>query len=553
MKSVTDSRLAVHARFLLGCGICFTYILGVSTLPASEASIYEKTLLDKQVFPDVSGLRQYLRDLHPSEDQKAIALSHIAKLGSNSYAEREEATAALLVMPSLPVKELLAANQLGRDPEIRWRTKSILEIGREQGAATLFAALKIIKLQKVQGLAEEVLSIYAFCGKSHQRMAANEALRATSREEDGELLRTALATEDIELRAAVVEALSAALGKKGEQDFLRILEDEKETDRIKLAAARALANYGQRRSLGKFVELLASEDVIVRVRSSATLRYVTGQHFGFAAYDKPERRESVAKQWREWVAENGESAEVKLSLDEMDSSYGFLHGNTLLAFGYKNNVVEYDPSGKEIWSYAAKGAWSAEKLSSGNVLIAAYSENRVIEVDNGGKVVWEFPATSVLNVRPLSTGNIIVSLHSPKKVIEVNREKKTVWEMATTGSCCDAHKLENGNVLYCAGNFVFEVSPEKKELWKYDCSGQPYGIQPLRNGNILVCVLSGKVLEVNRDKKVVWEFSEPNAVDAIRLPNGNTLITGSKRFVEVSPDGKIVWTKDGCNYGTARR
>lgn len=553
MNSITLSRLATQLHLLLVCGIFAVVHSTGSNAEAAEQSIYEKTLVAKQVTPDVTGLRKYLRALHPSEDQKDRAKQLIAKLGSDVYAEREQATADLLAMPALPVDELVAANQPGGDPETRWRTKSILEIGREQGAATLFAALKMIKLRELKGLAAEVLSVYAFCGKPHQRSAANEALRATSRSGDADLLRSALGSEDIDLRAAVVDALSAALGEQGEQDFLQILDDQQQPDRVKLAAARALADFGQRRSLQEFVALLDSEDILVRVQSSATLRYLTGQHFGFAAYDKPDRRAGVAGKWREWVVKNGESAELKLSLDEMGSSHGYLHGNTLLAYGYKNKVAEYDPSGKEIWSYPAKGAWSAEKLSNGNVLIAEYSQNRVIEVDNSGKVVWEYAARNALNARPLPNGNIIVSLHSPKNVVEVNRAKKTVWEITTPGNCCDAHKLENGNVVYCAGNVVIEVSPDKKTVWKYDCPGQPYGIQPLRNGNLLVCVLSGKVLEVNRDKKVVWEFAEPNAVDAMRLPNGNTLITGSKRFLEVTPEKKVVWTKDGCNYGSARR
>lgn len=553
MNLATLFRPAARLQLLLIFGINAAFSTAGSNVEASETAIYEKTLAAKQVTPDVAGLRKYLRDLHPNEIQKERARQLIAKLGSETYSEREQATAALLVMPALPVDELMAANQSGSDPEIRWRTKSILEIGREQGASTLFAALKMIKLQKLKGLAAEVLSVYPFCSRPHQRSADDEALRATARSEDAELLRAALATEDVERRAAVVEALCAALGKQGELDYLKILDDEKQPDRVKLAAARSLASYGQRRSLQEFVALLDSDDVMVRVRSSATLRYLTGKHFGFAAYDKAERRAAVTKQWREWIAANGDSAKLKLSLEEMSSSYGFLHGNTLLAFGYKNKVAEYDPSGKEIWTYAAKGAWSAEKLSNGNVLIAEYSQNRVIEVNISGKIVWEYAARNALNARPLPNGNIIVSLHSPKKVVEVNRAKETIWEISTNGSCCDAHKLENGNVVYCAGNEVVEVSPEKKTVWKYDCPGQPYGIQPLRNGNLLVCVLSGKVLEVTRDKKVVWEFDEPNAVDAVRLPNGNTLLTGSKRFVEVTPDKKVVWTKDGCNYGSARR
>ena len=53
--------------------------------------------------------------------------------------------------------------------------------------------------------------------------------------------------------------------------------------------------------------------------------------------------------------------------------------------------------------------------------------------------------------------------------------------------------------------------------------------------------------------KVVWEMKEANPVDAFRLPNGNTLITGGSRFIEVTPDKTVIWTKSGCSYGSARR
>ena len=35
--------------------------------------------------------------------------------------------------------------------------------------------------------------------------------------------------------------------------------------------------------------------------------------------------------------------------------------------------------------------------------------------------------------------------------------------------------------------------------------------------------------------------------------NGNKLISGSRQFVEMTPDKKIVWSKGGGVYGTARR
>ncbi len=59
--------------------------------------------------------------------------------------------------------------------------------------------------------------------------------------------------------------------------------------------------------------------------------------------------------------------------------------------------------------------------------------------------------------------------------------------------------------------------------------------------------------------KVVWEFamSEPEtwpARDANRLPNGNTLVTGTTKIVEISAEGQIVWQLKlrGVNFRNPR-
>ena len=64
--------------------------------------------------------------------------------------------------------------------------------------------------------------------------------------------------------------------------------------------------------------------------------------------------------------------------------------------------------------------------------------------------------------------------------------------------------------------------------------------------------MGGQVIEVTRDKKVVWQY-DFSACDCFRLPNGNTLITGHIQFLEVTPDKKVLWTKSGYGYGSARR
>ena len=78
------------------------------------------------------------------------------------------------------------------------------------------------------------------------------------------------------------------------------------------------------------------------------------------------------------------------------------------------------------------------------------------------------------------------------------------------------------------------------------------GTTGVGEGNVLVCDYSGKVQEVTRDKKVVWQYDAQTPVDALRLPNGNTLITQTQRFFEVTPDKKVVWAlRDWTTLGPA--
>ncbi len=119
-------------------------------------------------------------------------------------------------------------------------------------------------------------------------------------------------------------------------------------------------------------------------------------------------------------------------------------------------VREYDGTGKVIWEYALDLAgrprtnghgveghgtevYGAVRLNNGNTLIAGGNANRVIEVDRTGKTVWsleqkDLPGITlawVTTLHVLPNGNIIVgNCHAGPEnpqLIEVTREKKVVW------------------------------------------------------------------------------------------------------------------------------
>ncbi|WZO96736.1 PQQ-binding-like beta-propeller repeat protein [Isosphaeraceae bacterium EP7] len=119
-------------------------------------------------------------------------------------------------------------------------------------------------------------------------------------------------------------------------------------------------------------------------------------------------------------------------------------------------VNEYTPDGEIVWTYkldlagrpASPGhdghgteVFGAIRLKSGNTLIAAGNGNRVIEVNPSGKVVWsieqnELPGIKlgwVTSLVELPNGNILFgNTHAGPEnpqLIEVTRDKAVVWTL----------------------------------------------------------------------------------------------------------------------------
>jgi len=132
------------------------------------------------------------------------------------------------------------------------------------------------------------------------------------------------------------------------------------------------------------------------------------------------------------------------------------NGNYLVCHEADGKVREYDRTGKVVWSYALDLAgrprspghgpeghgtevYGAIRLANGNTLIAGGNNNRVIEVNPDGKMVWsighnELPGIRlawVTTLHQLPSGNVIVGnshagANNPQ-LFEVTRDKKVVW------------------------------------------------------------------------------------------------------------------------------
>ena len=168
------------------------------------------------------------------------------------------------------------------------------------------------------------------------------------------------------------------------------------------------------------------------------------------------------------------------------------------------------------------------RLKNGNTMIVESRVGRVIEVDKTGKLVHQFPlkpggTQSTRWARHTPKGTLLVCSEQPGVVTEYDRSGKVVWDYLIKTRVYGAIRLKNGNTLIASGSgkSVVEVSPKKEIVWKIEGKvpdteiglGWMTCLQELENGNRIIgnCHAGDKnpqIFEVNRKKKIVWEFDE---------------------------------------------
>ena len=196
---------------------------------------------------------------------------------------------------------------------------------------------------------------------------------------------------------------------------------------------------------------------------------------------------------------------------------------------------------------------------------------------------WDFrnPVQRMVIVRG---GRIVWSYEIP-----TNDANKTLQELS------DATLLSNGNVVFARKTGAGEITADKKLIWNYDAPpgcevhvAQPIGLERVmivQNGEpaklMVINIATGqtekefvlptgnphpthtqfrrvqmtragtflaahhdqnKVVEYEANGQEIWSVEVPNPWDAVRLTNGNTLISSHNSFVrEVNQKGETVW------------
>jgi hypothetical protein len=199
------------------------------------------------------------------------------------------------------------------------------------------------------------------------------------------------------------------------------------------------------------------------------------------------------------------------------------------------------------------GEWDTRKPAEQSMFIV-----------RGGKIVWHYsipmqaPRGGIQefdDVTMLPDGDILFSRMSGAGI--VTRDKKLVWnyEAPVGTEVHSAQYLGKGRVLIMRNgtpaqamifdtdsNSVERVVPIPTAITKVH--GQFRHIRMTPSGTILVPHLGeGEVVEYDLEGKAVWSIRAQNVWAAVRLANGNTLLSGDARAYlrEVDPHGRTVW------------
>jgi hypothetical protein len=244
--------------------------------------------------------------------------------------------------------------------------------------------------------------------------------------------------------------------------------------------------------------------------------------------------------------------EVENNAREVHDIAMLANGNVLYQTSY-TTVVEMSPDKKIVWQYEAKPKagysgrveiHSYQRLKNGLTMIAESGNARIVEVDKNANIVKEIALTverpsahrDTRMVRKLDNGNYLVCHEGDGKVREYDSKGKVIWTYAidlagrprADGHGPEGHgtevfgaiRMPNGNTMIAGGNNnrVFEVTPQGKIVWSVDHNELPgiafawmTTLQLLPNGNLIIGNTHAgpenpQLIEITRDKKVVWTF-----------------------------------------------
>jgi outer membrane protein assembly factor BamB len=253
----------------------------------------------------------------------------------------------------------------------------------------------------------------------------------------------------------------------------------------------------------------------------------------------------------------------------------------MLYVGENYNKMFLVNDGRVIWSYSTGKGYEYDDvwmLSNGNILFTRMQY--LAEITPDKKVVWRYDCnnekgtnhTEVHGCQPIGLDKVLFVLNGlPPRVMIVNTktgETELNHEIpydpppssnSIHGQFRRIRYTPQGTFLvpYLSRSNVVEYDKNFNAVWSYPIRS-PWAAIRLKNGNTLVTDEGDNLTrEVNTKGETVWEFKNTDLPEAFqfssapqsctRLANGNTIFCSrgnngkGPQIVEVTPDKKVVW------------
>ena len=245
--------------------------------------------------------------------------------------------------------------------------------------------------------------------------------------------------------------------------------------------------------------------------------------------------------------------------------------------------------GQVVWTYSLTGKGEelgdCTLLSNGNIVFS--SRFGASEVTPDKKIVWHYqgpPNTEIHTAQPLGRDRVLIMQNgNPAKLLIIHKASgKVEKEMILPTGRPDSIHAQFRHVRQTKAGTFLAAHLDLGKVVEYDANGNPIWSVPapsawaavrLKNGNTLISGNQhGYLREVNLKGETVWEINKNDlpgitlytVQEATRLANGNTLInnwSGSLpeeqwpavvQLIEVTPDKKVVWAlRDWEHFGPA--
>lgn len=247
----------------------------------------------------------------------------------------------------------------------------------------------------------------------------------------------------------------------------------------------------------------------------------------------------------------------------------------MLYIGEGCNKIFLIDKGKIIWTYSTGEGWEYDDLwmlSNGNILFSRMGW--AAEVTPNKDQVWRIEAEDgeeLHSLQPIGLDRVLLIVNSPKpyvKIINKTTNEVEYYHEVPYEDINHPHAqfrriryTANDTFLisYLSRDKVVEYDRDFNVVWSYDIRS-PWAAIRLRNGNTLITDEKDQLTrEVSPEKETVWEiklsdlpeeYRLHDSQSCVRLANGNTILCSrgnhgnSPQIVEVTPDKQVVWVLD---------